>query len=212
MGNNHYKVATDLFTRGTLKMRDLIVVFSELEDGLAVDVYRAEDPVDVTRDGPIKSLRVPFEKSELTFLSQNGEVDEDKEAEYIKNGFNSCYYCKSDNIDGSKPIELDESGTWHRMKCNDCGGYWIDHYEISYVEEYRRPVLAPPAQNIIEPRIDAGVIVTMLTEAYKEGGEVKALEVSKDCVLGLTVGQIVKIARGEATLTGSSPGPIHYVQ
>jgi DNA invertase Pin-like site-specific DNA recombinase len=59
-------------------------------------------------------------------------------------------------------------------------------------------------------RIHANLVVGLIHSAYDEGGDEEAVKVGKGCLGNVTDEQILKIARGEATLKGCTPGPITY--
>jgi hypothetical protein len=60
-------------------------------------------------------------------------------------------------------------------------------------------------------RIHANAIVMVIRREYSTGGEAAALKAGRQCfVEGVTDEQIIKVAKGEATFTGCTPGPITY--
>ena len=59
-------------------------------------------------------------------------------------------------------------------------------------------------------KIHGNAIVIILKRAYDNGGPTEAIIVAKQCVEGFTDTQILKIARGEAIVTGSTETGIEY--
>ena len=56
----------------------------------------------------------------------------DKE-KYIKEDYNECPYCKSDDIEAGV-FEADSNYAWREITCLDCKKVWKDIYELVDVE------------------------------------------------------------------------------
>ena len=57
-----------------------------------------------------------------------------RKKKYIKSGGVRCPYCGSDNISGGH-MEVDCTGAWQDVHCDDCGKDWQDIYKMVDMEE-----------------------------------------------------------------------------
>jgi len=53
--------------------------------------------------------------------------------EYIASDQSICPYCKSDDIEGGF-VEIDTSGAWQPVSCNECMREWNDIYKLVDME------------------------------------------------------------------------------
>jgi len=57
-----------------------------------------------------------------------------RKKKYIKEGGTTCPYCGSNNICGQH-MEVDSTGAWQEIHCDDCNKTWNDVYKMTDIEE-----------------------------------------------------------------------------
>lgn len=67
-------------------------------------------------------------------VKQHAILTLEEQADYVREGYGQCPYCKSDQIEGGS-WENEGNIVWQRVSCFDCGRSWQDIYELSNIDQ-----------------------------------------------------------------------------